>query len=114
MIEDRERTAADDIVKVVREADSLGHLEGLSGRLNPPMRFMYCRYSVFFSLRTPYTLFPGTLVFFVLLNLVKPMLRRIISSTSSSPTGPSLSTSISSLERVAPDFASAAPLVEAL
>ena len=27
--------------------------DGLSGRLKPPVRFMYWRYSVFFSLRTP-------------------------------------------------------------
>lgn len=27
--------------------------EGLSGRLKPPWRFMYWRYSIFFSFRTP-------------------------------------------------------------
>lgn len=29
------------------------HREGLRGRLKPPWRFMYCRYSIFFSFRTP-------------------------------------------------------------
>ena len=50
---------------------------GLSGLLNPPTRFMYCLYSVFFSFRTAYTSFPGTFVFFVVLNPAKPIMARI-------------------------------------
>lgn len=56
---------------------------GLNGLLNPPTRFIYCLYSVFFSFRTPYTLFPFTLVFFVDLNPVNPIALRI-SATSGS------------------------------
>ncbi len=44
--------------------------------MNPPTRFIYCRYSVFFSLRTAYTLFPGTLVFLVVRNRANPFICR--------------------------------------
>lgn len=66
---------------------------GLNGLLNPPTRFIYCLYSVFFSFLTPYTLFPFTLVFFVDLNPVNPIAFRI-SATSGSE---SSSTSMASL-----------------
>jgi len=46
---------------------------GLNGLLNPPTRFIYCLYSVFFSFRIPDTLFPFTFVFFVDLNPVNPI-----------------------------------------
>jgi hypothetical protein len=60
-------------------------LVGLSGLLNPPTRFMYCLYSVFLSFLTPYNLsFPGTFVFFVLLNPTKPI-NLFIAVSSSSP-----------------------------
>ena len=52
------------------------YLLGLRGLLNPPTRFMYCRYSVFFSFLTAYTLFPGTFVFCVVLNVAKPIVFR--------------------------------------
>lgn len=65
---------------------------GLNGLLNPPTRFIYCLYSVFFSFRTPYTLLPFTFVFFVDLNPVKPIARRISAISGSE------SRSISSLE----------------
>ncbi len=47
------------------------YLLGLRGWLNPPTRFMYCLYSVFFSLRTALTLFPGTFWFLVVLEAPK-------------------------------------------
>ena len=64
------------------------YLDGLSGLLKPPIRFMYCRYSVFFSFRTPYTLLPLTLVFFVDLKPANPIIRlkaAVSGSESSSP-----------------------------
>ena len=64
---------------------------GLSGLLNPPTRFIYCLYSVFFSFLTPYTLFPFTCLFFVDLKPANPI-ARLISATSGSE-----STSISSV-----------------
>lgn len=90
--------------EIIRRSDG-ERRQGLSGRLKPPIRFMYCLYSVFFSFRTPYTSFPGTCVFFVLLNRLKPMYFRMTASISSSSTGPS-STSISSFDE---SFTSAAP-----
>ena len=65
-------------------------LVGLSGRLNPPTRFMYCLYSVFFSFLTPYTLFPGTFVCFVVLNPTNPI-AILIAFVSSSSSGVSTS-----------------------
>ena len=56
---------------------SLRYRLGLNGLLNPPTRFIYCLYSVFFSFLTPDTLFPFTFVFFVDLNPVKPIALRI-------------------------------------
>jgi len=59
--------------------------EGLSGRLNPPTRFIYCLYCVCLSFLTAYSLsFPGTFVFFVLRKLAKPMTFFISASSSSS------------------------------
>lgn len=60
------------------------HRLGLSGLLNPPTRFMYCLYSVFFSLLTPHTLLPLTLVFFVVVNPAKPIILRISAVSGSS------------------------------
>lgn len=60
------------------------NLVGLKGLLNPPTRFMYCRYSVFLSFLTPYNLsFPGTFVFLVLLKPTKPITLFIAVSSSS-------------------------------
>ena len=56
---------------------SLRYRLGLSGLLNPPTRFIYCLYSVFFSFLTPETLFPFTFVFFVDVNPVNPIALRI-------------------------------------
>ncbi len=78
---------------------------GLNGLLNPPTRFMYCRYSVFFSLRTPDTSFPGTFVFFVVLNPPNPIVFRIIAPSGSSSA--SVSTCIFSASSP-PPFESAA------
>lgn len=60
--------------------------DGLSGLLNPPCRFMYCRYSVFFAFVTAPALFPATFFPFVLPNSPKPIIAFIaaISSSSSS------------------------------
>lgn len=51
---------------------------------------MYCRYSVFFSFRTAYTSFPGTFVFFVLLKLANPIIRRIIAASGSESSSTSI------------------------
>ena len=69
------------------------HLDGLSGRLNPPTRFMYCLYSVFFSFRTPYTLFPFTFVFFVDLKPANPIIR-LNATVSGSESSSGVSTAI--------------------
>lgn len=67
---------------------------------------MYCLYSVFFSFRTPYTSFPGTFVFFVVLNPPNPIIFRIIASSgSSSAFAPLVSTCIFSASL--PPFVSA-------
>lgn len=62
---------------------------GLNGLLNPPTRFMYCLYVVFFSFLTAYISFPGTFVFFVLRNRVNPRAFFIARSSSSSSAGSS-------------------------
>jgi hypothetical protein len=61
-------------------------LDGLNGRLNPPVRFIYCLYCVDFSLRMPDTSLPGIFLFWVLLKVEKPISwRSRASSLSSSP-----------------------------
>jgi hypothetical protein len=60
------------------------HSEGLSGRLNPPTRFIYCLYSVFFSFLTPYIWLPGTFLLCVVLKPVKPIIFLSRASSSSS------------------------------
>jgi hypothetical protein len=60
-------------------------LDGLNGRLNPPVRFMYCLYFVDFSLRTADTLLPGIFLFCVVLKVEKPIIFRSNASSLSSP-----------------------------
>lgn len=74
----------------------LNYRPGLNGRLNPPTRFMYWRYSVFFSFLIPPALFPGTRVFFVVPKPPKPIMACIALSPSSSSTTTSPSSSPSS------------------
>lgn len=45
---------------LIENSISYFHRDGLSGRLKPPIRFIYCRYSLFFSLRTPPAALPTT------------------------------------------------------
>lgn len=60
---------------------------------------MYCLYSAFFSFLTPYTLFPGTFVCFVLRNPEKPIIFRIsIISGSSSTSIASVSLDVVTVE----------------
>ena len=70
---------------------SPNHRLGLNGRLNPPTRFMYCRYSVFFSRRTPLTLLPLTFVFFVDLKPAKPICARSAAVSGSASSSMSIS-----------------------
>lgn len=83
------------------------HLLGLKGLLNPPTRFIYCLYSVFFSFLTPNALFPGTFVFFVVLNVAKPIIFRIRAISGSEST----SMAVVELGLVVGDLVPLVPLV---
>jgi hypothetical protein len=67
-------------------SDPFIHRLGLSGLLNPPTRFIYCLYSVFFSFLTPETSFPFTFVFFVDANPANPIARLIAAISGSEST----------------------------